>query len=261
MCPPTRSKTTERPDDGLPEHWTCDMSEWKQTRFWTTASHVPEGTGFGIRLDGRAVKTPAKAPMVVPGAALARAIAAEWDAQQDAINPNTMPLTRIANSAIDKVAAQAVEVAEIVAAYGETDLLCYRAEGPDALIARQAKGWDPLLDWAADRLSAPLVTGAGVMFIEQPPASVAALAAQVRALDLFDLAPFHDLVALTGSLVIGLAAYHAHLPVDDLWRRSRIDEDWQTEQWGQDDEAQEAAAIKAAAFADAARFVSLRHSD
>lgn len=237
------------------------MSEWKQRRFWTSATAEPEGEGYGIRLDGRPVKTPAKAPLVVPGAALAQAIAAEWEAQGEMINPNAMPLTRIANSAIDKVAVQHAEVAELLAAYGESDLLCYRADGPMELVARQAAAWDPLLGWAADHLSAPLVVGTGIVFIDQPPESLAALRRQVTALDAYDLAPFHDLVALTGSLVIGLAAYHEHAANEYLWDCSRIDETWQAEQWGHDEVAMETAEIKARAFADAALFLKLRRTN
>jgi len=235
------------------------MSEWKQRRFWDSAQPVAAPAGFGIALDGRAVKTPAKRPLVVPSRPLARAIADEWDAQDEVIDPNTMPLTRIANSAIDTVGPQHAAVAQIVAAYGESDLLCYRAEGPAALVARQAAGWDPLLDWARDRLGAPLTVGTGVMFVAQPAPSVAALSARVHALDAFDLAPAHDLVALSGSLVIGLAALAGLRPVDALWALSRIDEVWQAEQWGQDDDAAAVAALRAAAFADAARFHALRH--
>ncbi|QIE41350.1 ATPase [Rhodobacteraceae bacterium SC52] len=236
------------------------MTEWKQKRFWTSASVGEEADGYCILLDGRAIKTPSKAPLVVPAAALAGAIAAEWDAQAEAIDPNSMPLTRIANTAIDKVKVQQAEVAEILAAYGESDLLCYRAERPAELVARQAEAWDPLLVWAKETLDAPLDVAAGVMYIPQPTASVAALSRRVEALDAFDLAPFHDLVALTGSLVIGLAALQGVRPVQDLWALSRIDETWQAEQWGHDDDAAATAAIKAASFADAARFYALRHA-
>jgi len=236
------------------------MSEWKQRRFWTQASIAPEEGGFGIRLDARAVRTPAKAALAVPGAALAQAIAAEWDAQAELIDPNTMPLTRIANSAIDKVRPQREAVADMIAAYGQSDLLCYRAEGPPDLVARQHRGWDPLLAWAQAALGAPLDVTTGVMPRPQPAASVSVLRAQVLDFDAYDLAPLHDLVALSGSLVIGLAALHGHAPIETLWALSRIDETYQIEQWGHDDDAAETAAIKAGAFHDAARFHALRHA-
>jgi chaperone required for assembly of F1-ATPase len=236
------------------------MSDWKQRRFWDNARAVAATAGFGIALDGRPVKTPAKQPLIVPSQSLARAIADEWDAQTDVIDPNAMPLTRIANSAIDTATPQHAEIAEIVAAYGESDLLCYRAEGPPALVERQAAAWDPLLDWARERLGAPLAVGTGVMFVPQPDASLRELSNRVHRLDPFDLAPCHDLVALSGSLVIGLAAIAGLHPVDTLWSLSRIDETWQAEQWGDDEDAAEVAALRRGAFADAARFHALRHA-
>ncbi len=129
---------------------------WTAKRFWQAATAEATEGGFTVRLDGRPVKTPAKAPLVLPTLALAQAIAAEWDAQTGTVRPATMPLTRAANSAIDKVAPMRAEVIAELAGYGGTDLLCYRAEGPEALVARQAAAWDPLLDWAATALRAPL---------------------------------------------------------------------------------------------------------
>lgn len=236
------------------------MSEWKQRRFWTAADPVEIAGGFGVALDGRPVRTPARQALAVPSHALAEAIAGEWCAQGDVIDPNAMPLTRIANSAIDTVTPQRAEIAGIVAAYGESDLLCYRAEGPPDLVARQAAGWNPLLDWAADRFGARLIVGAGVMFIPQPEPAVRALSAHVHALDGFDLAPLHDLVALSGSLVIGLAVLAGLRPFGDLWALSRIDESYQAETWGHDEDAAEIAALRAQAFAEAARFHALRHA-
>ncbi|MGS4947199.1 ATP12 family chaperone protein [Meridianimarinicoccus sp. RP-17] len=236
------------------------MSEWKQRRFWDSANPVAASAGFGIALDGRPVRTPAKQPLVVPSRPLARAIADEWDAQAEVIDPNTMPLTRIANSAIDTAGPQHTEIAGIIAAYGESDLLCYRAEGPPELVSRQAAAWDPLLDWARDALDAPLAVGTGVIFVPQPEKSLRTLSAKVHGLDAFDLAPCHDLVALSGSLVIGLAVLAGLHPVETLWALSRVDETWQAEQWGHDEDAAEIAALRAAAFADAARFHALRHT-
>ena len=233
------------------------MGGWKAKRFWKAASVVPDGAGWAVRLDGRAVKTPAKAPLVVPTAAMAHAIAAEWDAQQGTVSPATMPVTRASNSAIDKVAVQFDEVAAMIAAYGGSDLLCYRAEGPAALVARQAAAWDPLLDWAAVVLSAPLVVTAGIVPVAQPAASLDRLAAEVRGFDPFRLAALHDLVAISGSLVIGLAIANGRIGVGDGWDASRIDETWQAEHWGLDDEAAELAALKQQALADAARFLRL----
>ncbi|KPQ05966.1 MAG: Chaperone required for the assembly of the mitochondrial F1-ATPase [Rhodobacteraceae bacterium HLUCCA12] len=232
------------------------MSAWAKKRFWTEASVRPEGNGFAVQLDGRPVKTPAKAPLIVPTRALAEKIAAEWHAQDDKIQPDTMPATRTANSAIDKVSAEFDAVADLVAAYGETDLLCYRADAPQALRARQDAAWDPLLDWAAARYGLRFVVVTGVMPHPQPPETVAALAQRVARLSAFELTAFHDLVAMTGSLVIGLAVIDGQDVPERLWQTSRIDEDWQTEQWGEDDEARALALLRRKSFLDAAAFLA-----
>jgi len=233
------------------------MSGWKAKRFWQSATVEAEGTGWGVRLDGRAVKTPAKAALVVPTLAMAQAIAAEWQAQQGELRPATMPVTRAANSAIDKVAVQFDEVADLIAAYGASDLLCYRADAPPALVARQAASWDPLLDWAAQDLAAPLVVTAGVVPVAQPMDSLARLTGQVRAFDAFGLTALHDLVALCGSLIIGLAIAKDRLSVSEGWDASRIDETWQAEQWGQDEDAAAIEALKRQGLEEAARFLAL----
>ena len=233
------------------------MSGWKAKRFWKQATVEPEGAGWGVRLDGRPVKTPAKSPLVVPTEAMARAIAAEWDAQQAEVRPATMPVTRAANSAIDKVTPQFAAVAAMLADYGGTDLLCYRAEGPVPLVERQRAAWDPLLDWAAQHLGAPLACATGVLPVAQAPDSLARLTAEVQEFDPFRLTALHDLVAISGSLVIGLAVARGRIGVDAGWLASRIDEHWQAEQWGADDEATAAEAVKRAAMADAARFLML----
>lgn len=233
------------------------MSGWAPKRFWKEAGVEAAEGGFAVRLDRRAVKTPAKAGLVVPTRALAEAIAGEWDAQAGVVRPETMPVTRAANSAIDKVMPQLDEVRALIAAYGGSDLLCYRAEGPEALAARQAAGWDPLLDWSAAALSAPLVATVGVVHVAQPPDSLERLAARVGRFTPFELAAVHDLVALSGSLVLGLAVCEGRLDADAAWTLSRIDEDWQAELWGRDAEAADAAALKHAAFLRAAAFFRL----
>jgi chaperone required for assembly of F1-ATPase len=232
------------------------MAGWAAKRFWTDVTVVAEPGGFGIGLDNRRVKTPAKAPLLVPTEALAQAIAAEWQAQQGKIVPASMPFTRSANSAIDKVAPQRVEVTDLIAAYGDADLICYRATGPDRLVRQQAEAWDPLMAWSAG-LGAPLVAKAGVMHVPQAPTSLAALRARVDALDLFALTAFHDLVSLSGSLVIGLALIEGLHPPERLWDLSRIDESWAIEVWGADEEAIAVAALKQRDFLHAAAFYNL----
>ena len=233
------------------------MTEWKARRFWKDVTVEPHASGFGVRLDDRPVKTPGKADLAVPSRALADEIAAEWAAQDEVIAPLTMPFTRAANSAIEKVTPQRFEVAEMLAAYGDSDLTCYRADSPEGLVLRQSEAWDPLLDWAADTFGARLIPVEGGMHQPQPAAALSALSAEVHRMDPFELTGFHDLVSLSGSLVIGLAATRNLLPVEDLWERSRIDETWQAEQWGVDDEAAELAEAKRTDFLRAHRFFHL----
>lgn len=224
------------------------MSEWKTRRFWSTVTVTDAEDGFGISLDARAVKTPAKRALLLPSRALAEAVAAEWEAQEDRIDPQAMPFTRTANAALDKVAVQHAEVAEMLAAYGDSDLLCYRAEQPAALVARQDALWNPLLDWAGGALDARLQARAGVMHVPQDPQALAGLTARVHSLSAFELAAFHDLVSLSGSLILAFAATQNVQTIEALWDISRLDEAWQAEQWGADEDAEAAAAVKQAAF-------------
>ena len=233
------------------------MSNWRPKRFWKAASVVAEEGGFAVRLDDRPVKTPAKQPLLLPTHALALLVAAEWDAQSGLVNPQTMPITRMANSAIDKVVPQYHEVATLLTAYGETDHLCYRATHPPALATQQALAWDPLLHWAAQALRAPLRSTAGIAPIAQDPAVLAGLHTQVLALGNFKLAAFHDLVSISGSLVLAFAVGQGRLTAEEGWHLSRLDESWQIALWGEDEDAVAAAALKQAAFHLAARFFAL----
>lgn len=233
------------------------MSDWTAKRFWTDVNVTDAKDGFGIALDGRGVKTPAKAALVVPTRVLAERIAAEWDSVEKVVNPETMPFTRSANAAIDKVAAQHTEVAHLLTEYGGSDLLCYRAESPAELLALQIAGWDPVLQWAADDIGVPLRTGQGVLPIAQPEASLERLAELVTQQDAFSLTGFHDLVAMSGSLILALAVAHGRLDPNQAWDLSRIDEDWQISQWGDDDEALAVASRKRAAFLHADSFCRL----
>jgi len=233
------------------------MTAWKAKRFWTTATPKALSHGWGIELDGRPVKTPAKAMLMVPTLPMAEAIASEWDAQEGEVRPQTMPFTRTANAAIDKVAPQHAEVADMLADYGDSDLLCYRAVAPEELIARQAAVWDPLLDWARRNLGADLQIRSGVIHAPQTPTEVAKLRARVHALDSFQLAAFHDLVAISGSLIVGFAVLDGHLDANSGWAASRLDEEWQIEQWGRDEEADALAETKRVAFVHAERVLGL----
>lgn len=233
------------------------MPEWAAKRFWRDVTIAGEGDGFDVRLDGRPLRTPQKSPLILPSAELARGLAAEWAAQEDVVDPRTMPLTRLANAAIDKVVPQIDEVRSLIAAYGETDLVCYRAPAPDELAALQAAAWDPFLDWAAERYGARLSVGEGVIPVAQTAAALARLRAAVDAFDAFGLTALHELVSLSGSLVLGLAATEGRDAPERLWAISRIDEQWQAEQWGRDEEAEAASSLKRDAFLTAAEFLVL----
>jgi chaperone required for assembly of F1-ATPase len=237
------------------------MSALKAKRFWKETKAAEVEGGFSVLLDGRSVKTPAKTPLVVPTMTMAQAIAAEWEAQEEEVQPLTMPVMRGANAALDKVTLQFDEVAAMLAEYGATDLLCYRAESPKELIERQAQAWDPILDWAATELGARLTSAQGVMFVSQDAVALEKLHELVRQMTPFELAAFHDLVGISGSLILGFAAIHNHLPIEQIWDLSRLDENWQIEQWGVDDEAAEQAAAKREEFLRAKRFYELcQHS-
>lgn len=218
---------------------------------------IQAGGGFTVELDGRRVRTPAKAELVLPTRAMAQAVALEWDAQEKELNPATMPFTRSANAAIDKVRKQHSEVADMLSDYGDSDLLCYRAAHPVALTERQSREWDPALEWAAETMDARLIPVEGVLHHPQPPEVLERLRRQVHELDEFRLAAFHDLVSLSGSLILGFAAAQNWRNPEEIWRISRLDELWQAEQWGDDDEALQAAEIKKEAFLHAKTFYDL----
>lgn len=230
------------------------MTGWAAKRFWAVVEVAETGRGFEIRLDGRPLRTPARAPLSVPTRALAARLAAEWQAQDERIDPASMPSTRMANTAIDRVAPRRGSVLEQLLAYGATDLLCYRAEAPEGLAARQADAWDPWLDWAAARFGARLSVTRGVLPVAQPEDSLHALRAAMAGFDAFELAALSELVSLPASLILGLAAFEGRETPEALWRAGRLDELWQIAQWGADAEAERANAIRYAAFEEAARF-------
>ncbi len=230
------------------------MSEWKPRRFWTSVGLRPADGGWQVALDDRVVNTPGKLPLVLPTRALAQAVADEWDAVSEAIDPGVMPVTRAANSAIEKVAPQFDAVASMLADYGGTDLLSYRDDRQDALAREQAAAWDPLLDWAADTLGARLAVTGGVIPVAQDPGALARLHGHVAGLDSWGLTALHDLVTMPGSLVLGLAVAHGRLTAEQAHALSRLDEDYQARIWGRDDEAEAAALRRRAAMLDAERF-------
>ena len=218
---------------------------------------VSVGEGNGVLLDGKTVKTPRGAALVLPAQALAEAVAEEWRAQGEEIVPVDMPLTKLANTAIDGITRRRVEVVDEIIAYARHDHLCYRTDEPAELVARQSAAWDPLLDWAAERYGAPLVVVQGVTSVAQPEESIAALRNAVEAFDPFALAPLHVAASICGSLVLALAMTDKRLTAEEAFTLSQLDERYQAEKWGSDSEAEARAKRLAAELAAAARFMDL----
>jgi len=226
-------------------------------RFYREAAAAPGAGGVAVLLDGRPVRTPARAPLEVPTEALAEAIVAEWDAQGDKVDPRTMPLTGLANAALDRVAPERQAFAAGLARYGESDLLCYRADGPRPLAERQAAAWDPLLAWARRRYDVDFAVTAGIVHQPQPQATVERLAAAVAARDPFALAGLAPLVTISGSLVVALALAEGEIGLEQAWAAATVDEAWQAQQWGEDPLATEALANRRREFEAAWRFLTL----
>lgn len=222
-------------------------------RFWKEVS-VENGQ---VALDGKPVRTPGRAPLVLPTPALAEAVAEEWRAVGETIDPRDMPLTGLANAAIDRIAPDPAPFAAGLAVYGESDLLYYRAEDPAPLVERQAESWDPLLAWARGRYDIHFETTAGVMHRAQPEATIARLAETVGALDGFRLAGLSPIVTVSGSLVGALALLEGAVAAETLWQAALVDELWQAEQWGEDELAIQARDAHRADFEAGARFLSL----
>jgi chaperone required for assembly of F1-ATPase len=226
-------------------------------RFWKSVEVECEGDGWGICLDGRPVKTPARAALVVPNDALARAIAEEWRGVVEIVDPRAMPLTGIANAAIDRVAPEPRPFALGLARYAEADLACYRSEWPPELAERQGKAWDALLGWARRRYDIDFSTTSGLLHVPQPQATIERLAHAVSSLDAYRLAGLSPLVTIGGSLIAALAVLEKAITPEEAWESVSIDERWQLEQWGSDTEAVTAFENRRRDFFAAARFLEL----
>lgn len=226
-------------------------------RFWKDVALVEEGGSWAIGLDRRLLKTPARATLLVESRPLADAIAEEWRACGEEIDPREMPLTGFANAAIDHVAPDPARFTASLAQYAEGDLLCYRADHPPRLIAAQAVAWDPLLDWARHRYGVEFVIATGIMHVPQPPETVAALAAGLEQADPFQLAALSPIVTIGGSLITALALFERDIDLDTAWQAVSVDERWQIDEWGADDEAVASLANRHRDFAAAARLLDL----
>ena len=226
-------------------------------RFYAKADALASDAGWTVTLDDKPVRTPARAVLDLPNAALAAAVTAEWAAQGDTLKPETMPLTGFAYAAIDRVAPDRAAFAAGLAAFAETELLCYRADGPTALVAAQAAGWDPLLAWARACYGADFIVTSGITHTAQPPATLARITAAWAAFDAFRLAALHPVVTICGSAVIGLAVAERHLSATAAFATGQLDELWQAEQWGSDPLAVASLASRRAALDDAVRLLDL----
>lgn len=226
-------------------------------RFWR---EVAVDARLGVRLDGKPVHTPGRLPLVLPNAALAEAVADEWRAVEAAIDPRAMPLTGLANAAIERVILDPALFAANLAAYAESDLLCYRADAPPDLIARQAAAWDPPLAWATQRYQVRFRLATGVIHQPQPAATIERLAVAVATRDAFALAGLSPIVTITGSLVLALALSERAIDADAVWVAATVDEDWQAERWGKDELAARTRDAHRREFDAAARFLHLRQA-
>lgn len=209
-------------------------------RFYTDVTVVAEeGGGFGIRLDGKSVRTPARAILKVPTRALADNLKAEWEAQEELIDPAKMPATRLVNTALDAVADKVEAVAGEIVAYAGTDMLCYRADSPDGLVLRQQQSWDPLLSWVAETHGARFVLAEGIIHRQQPGTAIEALEAALKPFATpIAISCLHTMTTLTGSAVLALALAEGRVMLDEAWRVAHLEEDWTIEHWGSDPEAE-----------------------
>ncbi len=233
------------------------MAQSAIRRFYEAAAIEDTGEGFAVTLDGRRVRTPGGAPLVVPVEGLARSIAAEWAAQEKEIDPRSMPVMQLAATALERVAPRRDEVVEHLIGYGATDLVCYRADGTDDLADRQHAEWQPLIEWIRETHGVDVKVTTGVAHVTQDPAALATLGRAVDDHDDFELAALVELTQITGSLIIGLAVSAGRIGWDEGFRLSQLDETWQNEHWGEDDEALTRRRAMAAEMEAAAGFLDL----
>ena len=226
-------------------------------RFYEKAEAAPAEGGHTVLLDGKSVKTPSRRQLVVPNEALARAMAEEWDAQREEIDPRTMWLTKLANTALDLVEPRQEAVTEEVVKYGGSDLTCYRAEYPEGLVALQAAHWDPVLNWAREELGVQLVTTTGLIQVAQDEASLERLRRSVSELDAFRMAALHNATTLTGSALIALAMVHGRMDAEAAHQAAHVEETWQAELCGEDEEERIRLETRRSEIVDTARFLAL----
>ena len=215
---------------------------------------------LGIALDGKAVKTPLKAPLILPNRALAEAVAAEWEAQIEVINPHAMPLTKLANTAIDRAVAEKSKIAAEILEFAGSDMVCYRAESPEGLVLRQTTHWDPIIAWARADLKASFVTVSTMTHKRQSTHALRALEGHITVLDPFSFVAVHNLTTLTGSALLAMMAATGSMSADAAWLAANVDEDWQIETWGKTQKPWRAGQGRFSEFSASVKFVNLAHN-
>ncbi len=226
-------------------------------RFYTEVTVEERPEGYAVLLDGRPMRTPGRSVIAVPSAELAEAVAGEWGAQGERVDPATMPLTRLVNTALDGVAQAARSVREDIVRFASTDLICYRADGPEGLVTRQSELWDPVVAWAKEALDVDLVLGEGVMHVAQSDEAMRRVGEAVGEFDVLSLTALHAMTSLTGSAILALAVARGRIGADEAWAAAHVDEDWQISQWGEDAEAMRRRRLRWEEMAAAARVVAL----
>jgi chaperone required for assembly of F1-ATPase len=230
----------------------------RRKRFYGSVGIADAPGGFALLLDGKPIRTPSGRALVAPTREIAEAMASEWDAQKEFMDPLSMPLTRLANSVVDAVVDRVDAVTDDIAKYLGSDLLFYRAGHPEALVAREAALWDPVLFWAADAFGAHFILGEGIVHVRQPDAAIRAVRAALPA-DPWSIAALHVVTSLTGSALLALALQHGRLDPDQVWAAAHVDEDWNIGQWGVDEEVAARRAARLVDFQAAAYLLSAHH--
>ncbi len=255
----TRDFPDKLPDESGPmQRAQAAMRPPLPKRFYKEARAVERGGAFVLELDGKAARTPARNALAAPNRAIGELLAAEWNALGDTIDPAKMPLTRLLNVAIDRVAIEGEAVAADIANYAGTDLVCYRAAEPEELVQAQAEAWNPVLAWGHETLGARLALSQGVTHVRQPENALAAVRAEIdRVPKPFGLAAVATVTSLTGSILIALMLARGAISPDAAWGAAHVDEDWNTAKWGEDAEANERRAVRKAEFDAAAKVLGL----
>jgi chaperone required for assembly of F1-ATPase len=231
----------------------------QRRRFYTNPAMAETAAGFVITLDDKPIRTPSARQVIVPAREIAEVVVAEWEAQKEFVDPLTMPMTRFANSVVDAVVDRIDAVREDIAKYFESDLLFYRAGHPEALVAREAAHWDPILFWAADALGAHFILAQGIVPIRQPESAIAAARATLPD-DPWSIAALHVITTLTGSALLALALLRGVADADQVWAAAHVDEDWNCEKWGVDDEVAARRAARLVDFKAATRILKALNS-